>query len=134
MADPEPFALPDIHPCTPGHGLPLGERRAWVAPEFCYVIACPRCGLGVMAESVDAAMAQWNDLHPARELSEAERDLPPIEAAIPLPPRHYLCEDNVHIIQRLPDGGYACAQCGLGFREHHALDIVVGSGSMTTAT
>lgn len=42
------------------------------------------------------------------------------------------CEQGVHIIQKLPTGAYICVQCGLGFREHHAL-VVHGGTAVKTA-
>lgn len=42
-----------------------------------------------------------------------------------------LCEQHLHIIQKLPSGTYVCVQCGMAFREHHEIVVHVGASSQT---
>ena len=43
-----------------------------------------------------------------------------------------ICQQGAHIIQHMGDGLYRCAECSLGFREHHELHIQVGGGAVVT--
>jgi hypothetical protein len=139
MAEPEPLDLPGLHPCDPGHGRPRAAYYSWRDPELACAIHCLRCSQIVMAPSPDLAEALWNDAHEDRELSADEAtmdttaELSREDVQVLLGPgqRQYLCDEGLHIIQKLPEGGYACAQCGLGFRESHAIVIETGLAART---
>jgi hypothetical protein len=40
-----------------------------------------------------------------------------------------LCDTGTHIVAKMERGLYVCANCGLGFREHHELHLTVGTGA-----
>lgn len=133
MAEPEPFDVPHVHPCEPGHAFPKGAFHSWVAEEVAYLVACARCGQGARGPNPASAVEEWNSVHPARELTDEEQAglsaAQDLDTALQGVPRAYLCDEGVHIINKLPEGTYACAQCGLSFREHHSLEIVAGVGA-----
>jgi hypothetical protein len=135
MAEPEPLDLADLHPCDPGHGRPRAAFYSWRDPELACAIHCPRCGQIVMAPSPDLAEALWNEAHPARALSADEEAMltavDDLQAALEPLQRQYLCDEGLHLVQKLAEGGYACAQCGLGFRESHAIVIETGLAART---
>jgi hypothetical protein len=37
-----------------------------------------------------------------------------------------LCENDTHIVQKLPSGEFICVQCGQIYREHHEIIIAAG--------
>lgn len=135
MAEPEPLDIAGLHPCDVGHGRPYAAFYSWRDPELACAIHCARCGHIVMAPTAELAQALWNDAHEDRDLSPDEQAMltavDDLQAALEPLQRQYLCDESVHIIQKLPDGGYACAQCGLGFREFHAIVIDTGLTART---
>jgi hypothetical protein len=132
MSEPQAITLTPLNPCDEGHGVPRAWLRDWVDPEACYLVTCPRCGAMAAGPSPELAQALWNDEHAERDLTAEEQAgleaVTAMDEAIAHIPRQYLCDDGVHIIQKLPDGGtYACAQCGLGFREYAEITLAAGT-------
>ena len=140
MAEPQPLDPGPVHPCEPGHGLPRAEFRSWLDPDYATLVICKRCGTAAMAASIEAARTLWNETHPERELSEEERAgahvVADMQEALQGMPRQYLCDEDVHIIQKVTEGEYAggftCAQCGMLFRQHAVLQMTAGMRATTT--
>ena len=47
-----------------------------------------------------------------------------------------LCQEGCHIVTKMPPpntGTYTCANCGLSFREHHEITLMVGAGASPQA-
>lgn len=140
MAEPKPVDVTPLNPCDPGHGVPKAYFYSWRDPEAAVAVVCPRCGAMAMAATPELAQALWNDAHPWRQLTEEEEAgrtaVGDMEQALEKIDRQYLCDDNVHIIQLLPDGSgiSACAQCGKMFTEHARIDVAIGTRAGSTST
>jgi len=40
-----------------------------------------------------------------------------------------LCDNGTHVITKMDRGLYICANCGMGFHEHHVLNVQVSAGA-----